>query len=186
MSTAADPAGGGRWAWLRWAITAALAANIVLFAEYGRLSETIDTLAWFVLLVLYLVESEAKAQLSARVREGLRLLRLPAGALVVWAAVAYVLEREWLDAANAWLWLAVVALLELALRWPTWVARNRAGYVRAVTAVYGGLFAFALAWLLQGEWLDAWDAALWLAAFFLIELDLLGRRPAAVTAPRSC
>jgi hypothetical protein len=31
-----------------------------------------------------------------------------------------------------------------------------------------------LAWLWQGDWFDAYDAALWLVAFAMIELNVLG------------
>lgn len=164
----------------KWAIASALAVNVLLFGAYGRLSELIDSLAWLILLLLFLLETDAGPRLTPGQRTAIRLMRLPAFALVLWAAMAYVLETEWLDAANAWLWVAVVLLLEAELRWPKVIARQRRGFLTLTFGVYGGLFAFALAWLAQGEWLDAWDAALWLAAFFLIELNLLKRlTPAA-------
>lgn len=166
---------------LKWGIALALAANTVLFGEYGRLSELIDSLAWLTLLLLFILETDYGARLGPKYRTGMRLARLPASALVLWAATAYVLENEWLDAANAWLWVAAVLLLEAELRWPPKAARWRRGYVGLSTVVYGGLFCFVLVWLMQGEWLDAWDAALWLAAFLLVELDLL-RRLSAQTA----
>ncbi|MBV6408939.1 MAG: hypothetical protein EFKGCFLK_02558 [Rhodocyclaceae bacterium] len=41
---------------------------------------------------------------------------------------------------------------------------------------YAALFLLVPVWLWQDEWLDAWDATLWLAAFFAIELNVLGRQ----------
>jgi hypothetical protein len=33
-------------------------------------------------------------------------------------------------------------------------------------------------WATRGEWFDAYDAALWLAAFVFIEMELLAAKPA--------
>ncbi|MBX3676037.1 MAG: hypothetical protein KF853_03335 [Rhodocyclaceae bacterium] len=32
----------------------------------------------------------------------------------------------------------------------------------------------AVVWAWRGDWLDAWDALLWLVAFFAIEMNVLG------------
>ena len=40
---------------------------------------------------------------------------------------------------------------------------------------YAGLLGLVLAWLLRGEWFDAYDAALWLAALATLEMGLLGQ-----------
>lgn len=163
-----------RGAPLRVALFALLAVNALVYAAAGRLSEGFDALAWYALLLLY--ECETRWPLRMR-REPVAtvagLLRLFAGAAVVYAAVAFVHEREWLDALNAWLWIGVVIVLELEIRLASRVARHARLVTRVSYALYAALAGVALTWLLRGEWFDAWDAALWIAAFALIELELM-------------
>ena len=156
------------------AIYPLLAVNLVLYALLGRASEVLDAAAWVALLALFEIETAHAARLTPGRRRLVHLLRLGASAAVLAAAVIYVAEEEWLDAANAWLWLAVVALLEFEVRHPAAVTRRRGPYVAATAALYAALLALVPAWLWQSAWLNAWDATLWLAAFFAIELDVLG------------
>ena len=50
------------------------------------------------------------------------------------AAIGYLHERAWLDALNAWLWIAVVVLLEFEVRKPDAVRAHRARFGRAPSA----------------------------------------------------
>ncbi len=157
------------------AVFALLGASLVLYALVGRPSEIIDTAAWLVLLALFEIETAHGRLLTpARVRL-IHALRPLAGAAVLAAAIEYLLESEWLDAFNAWLWIAVVILLEIEVRAPRAVARRRESFLVAATVLYAALLMLVPAWLWQGEWLAAWDATLWLAAFFAIELNVLDR-----------
>ncbi len=158
---------------LKPAIFVLLAVNAAVYATAGRLSEGLDALAWYLLLVLFELETR-RLRWSRRphVAATLGLLRLLAAAAVAIAAAAYLGEAEWLDAANALLWIGVVIVLELEVRLPDAAARQRRLVAGASFVLYAALAAVALAWLFHGEWLDAWDALLWIAAFMLIELDL--------------
>lgn len=153
---------------------ALLAANLALYALLGRPNELVDAAAWLVLLVLFEIETAHGARLTPARRRLVHGLRPIASAGVLAAAVGYLAEAEWLDAANAWLWLAVVVLLEIEVRAPRAVGRRRESFLIAAVVLYSALLLLVPAWLWQGEWLDAWDAALWLAAFFAIELNVLG------------
>ena len=104
----------------------------------------------------------------------MRVARLCAGAAVLAAAVGYALETAWLDTLNAWLWLSVVVLLEAEVRFPLLVGRRRTSFVAATGVIYGALFVLVIVWAWRGDWLDAWDALLWLVAFFAIEMNVLG------------
>lgn len=158
------------------AIFTLLAVNAAIYAATGRASETIDALAWFVLLALFFVETRCPQWTRAPRNAGkLKLLHLIAGAAILWAAIAFVHEREWLDALNAWLWIGVVTVLELEVRAPAWIRPQRWLVIACSAALYAALAGIAVAWLLQGEWFDGYDAALWIAAFSLLELDLLQR-----------
>jgi len=156
------------------AIYPLLAANLVLYLLLGRASEVLDAAAWIALLALFEIETAHGGRLTPATRRLVHLLRLAAAAAVLAAAAIYVIEEEWLDAANAWLWLAVVVLLEIELRHPAAVAQRRGAFVAATAALYAALLALVPAWLWQSAWLNAWDASLWLAAFFAIELNVLG------------
>lgn len=81
----------------------------------------------------------------------------------------------WVDVINSGVWLLVVLLLEIDVRLQE---RNRYEGV-ALTAsmamkvlLYGTLFLAAVYWGFKGDFVDFWDAFLWLVAFVFIELNL--------------
>jgi len=158
------------------AIYALLALNLAFYALFGSANELLDSAAWIVLLVLFEIETAHGERLTPRGRLGVHLARFAASAGVLAAAVGYVLEHEWLDAANTWLWAAVVVLLEIEVRFPLAVERRRRLFWTGTGALYAALGALVLAWAWRGDWLDAWDAALWLTAFFAVELNVLERQ----------
>ena len=150
-----------------------LAVNAAVYATTGRLSEGLDALAWYLLLVLFGLEARYPHWTRRpRIAQALGLLRALAAIAVVIAAASYLQEREWLDATNALLWIGIVLVLELEVRAPAIVAQHRGAYTLSSFLLYAALAAVALTWLLRGEWLDGYDALLWIAAFALIELDL--------------
>lgn len=153
---------------------ALLAANLALYALFGSANELVDSIAWVALLALFEIETAHGERLSARAAGLVHFLRLVAAAGVLAAATGYLLESEWLDAANAWLWVAVVVLLEIEVRAPQAVGRRRESFLITAVVLYSALLLLVPVWAWQGEWLDAWDAMLWLAAFFAIELNVLG------------
>lgn len=158
------------------AIYALLALNLALYAAFGSAFQIVDTAAWIVLLVLFEIETAHGERLTPGRVLAIHLLRLGAAAAVLVAAVGYLMERQWLDAANTWLWVAVVLLLELEVRFPRQVEARRRLFWTLTGALYALLAALVPAWAWRGEWLDAWDAALWLTAFFAIELNVLERQ----------
>lgn len=161
-----------------------LGINALVYALNGRGTETVDAAAWFALLLLFELEmrwpQQAARQHNAAIMMGLRLL---AAGAIGWAAITFVREREWLDAVNAWLWIGVVVVLELEVRAPALIVRYRTIAVAASITLYAALTVVAAIWLVRGEWFDGYDALLWIAAFVLLELDLLGRLP--VRSPRT-
>ena len=168
----------------RWMVYGLLAADVMLYARYGRATELVDTAAWFVLLLLFEWETGGW-RMPKRARVPVHVVRVLAALAVALAVAGYAWEREWLDFANEAVWLAVVVLLEVELRvsrdarelhrWRRWIT----------TLLYGALVAFMLAWLVDGlvgdePWhalLDAGDALLWLVAFATIELNVFGLGP---------
>ena len=153
-------------------LVALLAGNAVYFAVAGTASKAIDAAAWLFLLLLFLAETQFRQRLQTpRARLIVRTLRLAAGAGVVAATLGYIIEGNALDAVNRALWIGVVVLLEIQLRWPGAVARARRTFSAASLVLYGSLGALILLWAARGEWFDAYDGALWLVAFATLEVE---------------
>ena len=153
-----------------------LAVNTAYFAIYGTASKGIDAAAWLTLFVLFEAETSFGDRLSsARAKLAVRVLRLFAAAGVFAATIGYVFEDNALDAVNSALWIAVVVLLELELRFPRATSRHRGTFDALAVSAYGGLGVLVVLWALRGMWIDAYDAALWLTAFAAIELDIVRR-----------
>lgn len=156
------------------AVFGLLACNAAIFSYTGTLAEALDAAAWLTLLALFELETAHGERLRARHATALiHSVRLAATLAVAAAAVMYVYEREWLDAINSWLWIAVVILLELEVRYPRAVEERRSLFLASASALYAGLALLVLAWTWQREWFDAYDALLWLVAFVTIEINVL-------------
>ena len=150
---------------------ALLACNTAYYIVAGRFSEALESVAWYALLILFILETVRRR--SARVLAAMRGLRMLATLTIATTAVLYVREKEWLDAANLLLWITVVALLEVEVRRPAAIAVHRKAFTSAAALLYAALGVLVLVWLAIGKWMNAWDATLWLAAFGILELDLL-------------
>lgn len=162
------------WARFGALIFGVLACNTIYYIIAGRFSEALESVAWYALLILFLLEARRGQRLLAtRELAAVHGMRLLATLAIAFSAVLYVGEKEWLDATNLFLWLAVVALLEIEVRRPVSVAANRQACTVTAALIYSALGVLVLIWLTRGEWMDAWDAAWWLAAFGLLERDLL-------------
>jgi hypothetical protein len=163
-----------RHAWFKAGLFALLAVNTAAYVARGTASEALDALAWLALLVLYELETDfgwgARGGFAARAVRGLRLI---AALAVVAAAAGYIREREWLDAINAGLWITIVVMFEWQVRFPATAGRRRWAVKTSAAALYAGLTAVVAIWLWRGEWMDAYDALLWLAALVVIELNIL-------------
>ena len=153
------------------ALFALLAANTAYFACGDSLSRAIDALAWLTLLALFHAET-ARASRRALVRWA----RLAAAAGVFAATVGYVFEGNVLDAVNSVLWILVVAMLEIQMRYAHAARRLRMAFSVLAVVLYGALALLVVVWALRGMWFDAYDALLWLTAFAAIELDLIKRK----------
>ena len=152
-----------------------LTLNTLVFLASGTPSEALDSAAWLTLLALFEVETGRVYSLRGRHATAvIRTVRLLAAVALIVAMAGYIRAKEWLDVANIGLWVAVVALLEVEVRYPGIVTRHRAPFTVAALALYAGLLAVVAVWLWHGDWFDAYDAALWLAAFAALEMDVLG------------
>jgi hypothetical protein len=159
---------------LKAILFALLIANTAYFASAGTVSKALDAGAWLLLLALFEAETRFAARLrSAPQKLALRTARLAAGAAVVVAAIGYLFEDNVLDALNSALWIAVVVLLEVEVRYREQVRRVRLAFSVVAACLYGGLALVVITWAVRGQWFDAYDALLWLVAFATVELDLI-------------
>ena len=164
--------------WLKLTVFALLACNAAVFSLAGTFTEALDAGAWLTLLALFELETGSgdriRGRREAAIVHGARLI---AAAAVVGAALGYVFDNGWLDAVNSALWIAVVVLLELEVRYPGTVKRHRSAFAASAATLYTGLAALVLVWACRSEWFDAYDALLWLIAFVTIELNVLHLAP---------
>ncbi len=94
-----------------------------------------------------------------------------------------IIRLAWVDVINAGVWLLVVLVLEIDVRLQE---RNRlkGAALRASNSVkltlYTTLFLAAVYWGVKGEFVDFWDAFLWLVAFVFIELNVFTWRASEI------
>jgi hypothetical protein len=82
----------------------------------------------------------------------------------------------WVDVINASVWVLVVIMLELDVR-----LQERGYFEGAILKIsnackfvlYAILFVAAIYWGVKGDFVDFWDAFLWLVAFFFIEMNVV-------------
>jgi hypothetical protein len=161
---------------LSLALFGLLACNTAYYLIAGRTSEALESLAWYTLLILFALEAARNHhRRSGKVLLLMRGARALATVAIAVSAVLYVREQQWLDAGNLLLWIAVVALLEVEVRYPAHVASRHRAFALTAALLYAALGILVLVWLARQQWMNAWDAALWLAAFGVLELGLLGR-----------
>ena len=96
----------------------------------------------------------------------------------------------WTDVINAAAWILVVIVLEIEVRLQ--LRGDLSGQFMHIArffklAIYAVLFGAAAYWGYAGDFLDFWDAALWLFAFIFIELNVFewqyeSTHPVAVAA----
>jgi hypothetical protein len=151
------------------AVVALLILNAIIYAMVDTLTSAVDAMVWLVLLVLYELEANGSAPMAENTLQGIRNVLIAVIALVF---VSYVDDSEWLNVVNSALWFALIALLELEVRWPDKVFKYRQSYWLATVTVFAGLITMVIAWAWQSAWLDVYDATLWIVAFGSIEMDI--------------
>ena len=86
-----------------------------------------------------------------------------------------IIALAWIDVINSAVWLLVVIVLEIDVR-----VQERQRYEGAILyasngikfVLYALLFCAAIYWGINGDFVDFWDAFLWLVAFIFIELNV--------------
>ena len=104
----------------------------------------------------------------------LRFGQLPA--LVDAAGMPHLRYLGWADVINAATWLLIVVILEIDVRLQE--RGQLEGNVLRISngakfLLYATLIVVAVYWTIDGDFVDSWDAYLWLIAFFFIEMNVL-------------
>lgn len=100
-------------------------------------------------------------------------------AVVDQAGFTEIIRLAWVDVINSAVWLLVVIVLEADVRLQE---RNQleGKFLRISNAskfvLYGLLLVAAIYWGFKGDFVDFWDAFLWLVAFVFIELNVFDWR----------
>jgi len=153
------------------AILVLLTLNAVIYTFVDTLTSTVDALAWLILLVMYELETNSNnLPIAETIMQSIRYGLI---ALISLVFVSYLQDSEWLDVVNSLLWFGLIAMLELEVHKPALVMRYGQLFWLLTVVTFIGLIMMAGIWLWQGVWLDGYDAALWIVAFGLIEVDIL-------------
>ncbi len=90
-----------------------------------------------------------------------------------------ILRLAWVDVINAGVWLLVVLILEIDVRLQerNMLTGNILRISQAIKfVIYSILLLAAIYWGVKGDFVDFWDAFLWLVAFVFIELNVFDWR----------
>ncbi len=82
----------------------------------------------------------------------------------------------WADVINAGVWILIVILLEIDIRLQDRGRYEGAAFRTSMAlkgVLYPALFVVAVYWGIKGDFIDFWDAFLWLVAFLFIENNIL-------------
>lgn len=147
-----------------------LLVDSAIYAETDTVA-ALDDLAWLGLLAL--IDVETRCENFPLRRLACQGVRYVLAILVVSIFIDYVGEALWLDVLNTGLWFLMIVLMEIEVRYPDFTRFARQYFVTAYIAIFLCLFAMVGVWIGQGDWFDAYDACLWIAAFAMIEVDIL-------------
>ena len=170
----------------------ALCYAVIVYSFYGYLSkalamnayqlaDTLDACTLGVTNGSLMIELDEFLNLGADnclpSQVGDALYRLGDSAIVAYESVLQGAKQlAWLDVINSGTWLVIVALLELDVRIgvynrvaDAWQAFSKWAKYLAYTI----LFAAAVYWGFNGDFIDFWDAFLWLFAFAFIEMNVI-------------
>ena len=150
-------------------ILALLTLNAIIYAMVDTFTNAVDASVWVMLLMLYELEINGSSLIAEKTVLRIRTLLIT---VIAWVFISYVQQHEWLDVIHTTLWFALIALLELEVRWPDIVLKYYRHYWLATVIVFAGLIAIVVTFTWQTAWLEVYDAILWIIAFSSLEKDI--------------
>lgn len=167
--------------YFKWLVYALLAVNVGLFFNQATWVEGVDSIAWVALLLLFEWETthlNRKKSILKWEKVSLHAARLIAYVVILYSAYeymqpSYIAAQGFIDAFNAVTWILVVIVLEYDVYAPARLLRQRWRIHSLIKfALYAALVIYALIWGFSGEFLNFYDAFLWILCFFVIELNI--------------
>ncbi|WP_321395596.1 hypothetical protein [Emcibacter sp.] len=177
---------------LKWSLMAvrSLCYSLILYAFYGYyiklmlfygvtpfpVEDVCSMVDGVLSKVIALDEYEILTAENCQSLAGLDLFKIQGQALIADAqALADTRELAWIDVINAGTWIWIVVVLEVDV-WFQLKGLLKGPLLRISkffkAALYISLLVCAIIWGILGEFLDFWDAFLWLVAFAFIEMNL--------------
>jgi hypothetical protein len=165
---------------------------VLVYAAYGYAAALVDTYnlepiedrsaCYFANTnFAYMTESARPVELTEKNcgdLEGEKLFKFPSdNVIAIESIIPALLKLGWIDIFNSNAWLLVVLLfqVELSFEQAKKLTKRRLKIVMVwKTFAYLVLMVCAIYWTVYSAFIDWWDAWLWLAAFILIDLNMLG------------
>jgi hypothetical protein len=165
---------------------------VLVYAAYGYAAALVDTYnlepiedrsaCYFANTnFAYMTESARPVELTEKNcgdLEGEEIFKFPSDNVIATESVIpALLKLGWVDIFNSNAWLLVVLMfqIELSFERAKKLTKRRLKIVMVWKAfAYLVLLACAIYWTVYSAFIDWWDAWLWLAAFILIDLNMLG------------
>ncbi len=159
----------------------------------------IDTAAWVVLLLMFELETFVLEEhhFTKKVTWALHGVRVFCYSFIVYAFYGYmaiafqqfgelpavvdvpglrdIQYLAWVNVINAGVWLLIVLILEIDVRLQERDQLNGLALTLSTWfkfGLYAILLLAAIYWAVKGDFVDFWDAFLWLVAFFFIEMNV--------------
>lgn len=159
----------------KYIIFSALIVDMLLFLFGATLNEALDSIGWLLLLGTFEYESTSLNEEYVGPWEKYLLMAVQTlgYGIALKVTVTYGLEHDWMDVANSTLWLLVCATIAYDIYAPgefgsaEWRIRNA-----VKMALYMALVAVAVTWGVEEQWLDFFDASLWIICFAVVELNI--------------
>jgi hypothetical protein len=193
MGTSAHARGAfhGARKWMIAGLTA-VCYGVLIYAAYGYAVDLVDTYRFEPIAsetvcglveknFAYMGSDNRPIELSAEncgAFAGEWVYRSPSDHLIATHANLMAIQKlGWVDVANAVAWLLVVLIfqIEISLQQLGKLTKFRLTLCTAFKAfLYLVLTADAIYWTIYSAFIDSWDAWIWLVAFVLIDMNLLG------------
>lgn len=159
----------------KYTIFGVLVIDMLIYLWGSTLNEALDSVGWLLLLGTFEYESASLEHDydSPWEKYALMAMQTLGYGITLKVTITYGLHHEWLDLANSFLWLMVCATIAYDIYAPgefgsgEWRLRNA-----IKMALYMALVACAVTWGVEGEWLDFFDACLWIVCFAVVELNI--------------
>ncbi|MGD9969769.1 MAG: hypothetical protein AB7S65_04880 [Sulfuricurvum sp.] len=154
----------GVYSGFKWLVFTFLLVDALLFALKGAPTQLMDSAAWLTLLGIFEWRTQSGIESIECEPFAVRILQSVAYLIVGYSCFGYWRETAWLSFANALVWIFLVMTFEFA-----YLIRH-GGVLRATKAViYTALVAAAVIWGVQRDYLECFDAMMWIVAFVTIE-----------------